>query len=272
VPAAPVDSPPPSPRSFLYEEADGVARITLNRPDRLNSLTFEVYAELATTLSALRERASVRCLVLGGAGRAFCSGGDHDEIIKVLIDSGPERHHPFTRLTCDLILSIRRLPKPVIAALHGAVVGAGAVIAAAADFRIASEDAKIGFVFVKVGLSGADMGAAWLLPRIVGAGTATKWLLTGDIVGAREAQAAGFLHEVVPPADFDGAVSAWARKLARGPSKAIAVTKEALNMEASMDLESALESEADAQARQMGENDFAEGYKAFKEKREPRFG
>lgn len=272
MPAAQFDSPPPSPRSFLYEERDGVARITLNRPDRLNSLTFEIYSELTVTLSALRDRAAVRCVILGGAGRAFCSGGDHDEIIKVLVDSGPERHHPFTRLTCDLILAIRKLPKPVIAALHGAVVGAGAVIAAASDIRIASEDAKIGFVFVKVGLSGADMGAAWLLPRIVGTGTATRWLLTGEMVGAREAMAAGFLQEIVPDGDLDRAVSALAQKLARGPSRAMAVTKEALDLEAAMDLESALESESDAQARLMNEDDFSEGYKAFKEKREPRFG
>lgn len=265
------EAPAPEPRSFLYEERDGVARVTLNRPHRLNALTFQVYEELTGTFRALRGRPSVRSVILAGAGRAFCSGGDQDEIIRPLLEAGPDRHAAFTRLTCDLILAVRKLPKPVVAALHGAVVGAGAVLAAASDFRIASEDARIGFVFVKVGLSGADMGAAWLLPRLVGPGTAARWLMTGDLVGAEEALRAGFLHEVVPRDRLEPAAAELAGRLARGPSRALAVTKEMLDREAAMDLEAALDAEARAQAALMGGPDFAEGYRAFKEKREPRF-
>jgi enoyl-CoA hydratase/carnithine racemase len=271
VPAAPVDRPAPSPRSFLYEEKDGVARVTLNRPDRLNALTFEVYQELTDTLRALRDRGAVRAVLLSGNGRAFCSGGDQIDIIHHLLGADAAGHQRFTRLTCDLILALRSLPQPVVAALHGAVVGAGAVMAAASDLRIASDDAKIGFVFVKVGLSGADMGAAWLLPRIVGLGTATRWLMTGEIVPAVAAKEAGFLHEIVPREKLHDAAFEWAARLARGPSRALAVTKEMLNREAAMDLETALDAEARAQGELMGEPNFAEGHAAFKEKREPRF-
>lgn len=271
MPAAPADRPAPSPRSFSYEEKDGVARVTLNRPDRLNALTFEVYEELSSTLRALQHRRAVRAVLLGGAGRAFCSGGDQDEIIKELLGSDAARHQSFTRLTCELILAIRSLSKPVVAALHGAVVGAGAVMAAASDIRIAAEDAKIGFVFVKVGLSGADMGAAWLLPRIVGMGTATRWLMTGEIVAAAAAKEAGFVHEIVEREKLQDRAFDWAARLARGPSRALAVTKEMLNREAAMDLETALDAEARVQGELMGEPNFAEGHAAFKEKREPRF-
>jgi enoyl-CoA hydratase/carnithine racemase len=271
VPDAPSDDPIPAPRTFLYEERERVARITLNRPERLNALTFEAYEELTATLRALRTRDAVRAVLLSGAGKGFCSGGDHDAIIQPLLQAGPERQQAFTRLTCDLILAIRRIPKPVVAALHGATVGAGAVIAAAADIRIASDDLRLGFVFVRVGLSGADMGAAWLLPRIVGLATATQWLLTGDLIDAPGARRAGFLHEVVPGPNLAERSSAWAERLARAPARAIAVTKESLNLEASMDLESALAHEARAQGELMGGEAFREGYRAFKEKREPKF-
>ncbi|HZE89894.1 MAG TPA: enoyl-CoA hydratase-related protein [Verrucomicrobiae bacterium] len=259
------------PKTFLYDERQRIARITLNRPDRRNALTFEVYEELTATLRGLASRDAVRAILLEGAGPAFCSGGDHDEIIAPLLAADAARRRAFTRLTCDLILAIRKLPKPVVAALHGATVGAGAVIAAASDIRIAAEDLRLGFVFVKVGLSGADMGAAWLLPRLVGLGTATQWLLTGEIVDAPAARRAGFLHEVVHPENLAARAWAWAEKLAKGPAGALAVTKESLNREASMDLETALSHEAEAQAALMGEGAFAEGFRAFKEKREPRF-
>lgn len=271
MPSAPSDPPIPAPASFRYEERDRIARLTLNRPERLNSLTFEVYEELATTFRALRTRRAVRAVLLSGEGRGFCSGGDHDAIIQPLIESNPKRHRAFTRLTSDLILAMRRLPQPVIAALHGATVGAGAVIAAAADIRIAAEDLRLGFVFVKVGLSGADMGAAWLLPRIVGLGIATQWLFTGDLVDAGAARRAGFLHEVVPVHALDARAAAWADRMAKGPSRALAVTKESLNREWSMDLDSALDHEARAQAELLGTAAFKEGYHAFKEKREPEF-
>ena len=271
MPDAPSDQSIPAPATFLYEERERVARITLNRPDRLNALTFEVYEELTATLRALRTRDVVRAVLLAGEGKGFCSGGDHDAIIRPLLQADPARHRAFTRLTCDLILAIRRIPKPVVAALHGATIGAGAVVAAAADIRIAADDLRLGFVFVKVGLSGADMGAAWLLPRIVGLATATRWLLTGEMIDALEARRTGFLHEVVPGADLGARSSAWAERLARGPARALAVTKESLNLEASMDLESALSHEAGAQGELMGTEAFKEGYRAFKEKREPRF-
>jgi enoyl-CoA hydratase/carnithine racemase len=260
-----------TPTSFRYEERDRVARITLDRPERLNSITFEVYEELTATFRALADRPPIRTVLLSGEGRGFCSGGDHDAIIQPLLDAGSERRLAFTRLTCDLILAIRKVPVPVIVALHGATVGAGAVIAAAADIRIAAEDLRLGFVFVKVGLSGADMGAAWLLPRIVGLGVATQWLFTGDLVDAIEARRAGFVHEVVPIQVLEARAAAWAERLARGPSRALAITKESLNREASMDLETALDHEARVQADLMGTAGFREGFLAFKEKREPRF-
>jgi len=263
--------PIPDPTSFLYDEREGIARITLNRPERLNSITFEVYEELTETFRALSSRETIRAVILAGNGRGFCSGGDHDEIIQPLIEGDAARHHSFTRLTCDLILAMRQLPKPIVAALHGATVGAGAVIAAASDIRLGAEDLKLGFVFVKVGLSGADMGAAWLLPRIVGLGVATQWLFTGDLVDAKEARRRGFLHEVVPTHALAGRASAWAERLARGPARALAVTKESLNRELSMDLESALAHEARVQGVLMGTPAFKEGYLAFKEKREPKF-
>jgi enoyl-CoA hydratase/carnithine racemase len=260
-----------TPTSFRYEERDRVARITFNRPERLNSITFEVYEELTAAFRELASRPSIRAVVLSGEGRGFCSGGDHDAIIQPLLDAGGERHRAFTRLTCDLILAIRKAPIPVIAALHGATVGAGAVIAAASDIRIAAEDLRLGFVFVKVGLSGADMGAAWLLPRIVGLGTATQWLFTGDLVDAVEARRSGFVHEVVPIQVLPARAAAWAERLSKGPARALAITKESLNREMSMDLETALDHEALVQAELMGTEAFREGYRAFKEKREPRF-
>jgi enoyl-CoA hydratase/carnithine racemase len=260
-----------APTAFLYEERDAVARITLNRPERLNALTFETYEQLTATFRALRGRTDVRAALLSGAGRAFCSGGDHEAIIRPLLDASPERHLEFTRLTCDLILAIRRLPLPVVAALRGAVVGAGAVIAAACDIRVAAEDTKVGFVFVKVGLSGADMGAAWLLPRIVGLGTATRWLMTGDLIDAPRARRAGFLTEVVKTENLAARAEHWAARLAAGPRRALAATKEQIEREPSMSLEAALDEEARVQARLMGEGDFREGYEAFRDKREPRF-
>ncbi len=260
-----------TPTAFLYEERDGIARITLNRPERLNALTFDTYEQLLATFRALRGRPGIRAVLMAGAGRGFCSGGDHETIIRPLLEASPERQLEFTRLTCDLILAIRRLPLPVVAALHGAVVGAGAVIAAACDIRIASEDSKIGFVFVKVGLSGADMGAAWLLPRIVGLGTATRWLMTGDLIDAQRARRAGFITEMVKAENLTARAEHWAARLASGPARALAVTKEQLESEMSIGLEAALDAEARVQARLMGEPDFREGYEAFRDKRDPRF-
>src|SRR2546422_8528522 len=185
--------------TFLYEQSNGIGTITLNRPERLNALTFEIYRELTDTFLALRDEQDVRAVVITGAGRAFCSGGDVNDIIAQLFKRDMQGLLEFTRMTCDLIRSMRALPKPVIAGLNGTTAGAGACIALAADIRIASEDAKIAFLFVKVGLSGADMGATYLLPRVVGLARATEMLYTGDFITAREAERIGLYNRVVPP-------------------------------------------------------------------------
>jgi len=261
------------PQSFLYsvDAATGVATITLNRPDRLNALTFEVYEELRDAFRTLDGEPGVRAVVITGAGRGFCSGGDVEDIIGRLFERDPNGLVAFTRLTCDLILAIRRCRRPVIAALNGTTAGAGAVIAAACDFRIAADTAKIAFLFVRVGLSGADMGAAWLLPRLVGLGHATELLMTGDFVSPARAHEIGLYHKVVPPDELLATARSYAEKLARGPSAALAVTKDALNREASMDLETALAFEAEAQAELMRHPNFRESYDAFVAKRAPRF-
>jgi enoyl-CoA hydratase/carnithine racemase len=261
------------PQSFLYEHdaASSVAEITLNRPERLNALTFEVYEELARAFEALAAEDGVRAVLLSGAGRAFCSGGDVEDIIGALFGRGWEELHEFTRLTCRLILAIRACPRPVVAALNGTVAGAGAVVATACDFRVGAESAKIAFLFTKVGLSGADMGASWLLPRIVGLGRATELLMTGDFVDARRAEAIGLYHRVVPDGEALAAGRELAERLARGPSAALAVTKDMLNREASMDLEAALRADGRVQASLMQGADFREAYDAFVARRKPTF-
>ena len=262
-----------APRSFLYrlDAGTGVATLTLNRPERLNALTFEVYAELRDVFAALDTEPGVRAIVLTGAGRAFCSGGDVEDIIGALFARDARGLREFTRMTCDVILNIRRCRRPVIAALNGTVAGAGAVIAAACDLRIAAESAKIAFLFVRVGLSGADMGATWLLPRLVGLGNATELLMTGDFIDARRAQEIGLYQRVVPQEQVLAEALALAGKLARGPSAALSVTKRALEGEATMSLEEALRYEAEAQAALMEHPNFREAYEAFRAKREPAF-
>lgn len=264
---------PLTPRSFLYEHdsATSVVTITLNRPQRLNALTFEVYDELRSAFRALDTEPGVRAIVITGAGRAFCSGGDVEDIIGALFDRDHDGLLEFTRMTCDLILAIRECRRPVVAALNGTVAGAGAVIATACDFRIAAESAKIAFLFTKVGLSGADMGASWLLPRIIGFGHATELLMTGDFIDAHEARRLGLYHRVVPTAQVLAEARALADKLAAGPSYALGVTKQALNQEASQDLASALQAEAEAQAICMQDPNFREAYEAFQTKRDPEF-
>ena len=261
------------PKSFLYalDAATGVATITLNRPDKLNALTFEVYRELTDTFGQLGDEPGVRSVIITGAGRAFCSGGDVEDIIGPLLEMEIDELRAFTRLTCDLILSIRHCPRPVVAALNGTVAGAGAVIAAACDVRVAAESAKIAFLFTNVGLSGADMGAAWLLPKIVGLGHASELLMTGDFIDAQTALRIGLYNRVVPQETVLPEARAVAEKLARGPSAALGVTKDSLNREAAMDLVAALEAEAQAQAGCMQHPNFRESYDAFKAKREPRF-
>jgi enoyl-CoA hydratase/carnithine racemase len=262
---------PIRPASFLYEERDAIAVITFNRPDRLNSLTFEVYRELTDTLAALEHRSQIRAVVITGQGRGFCSGGDVEDIIGELFKRDMEGLLKFTRMTCELIRNIRALSKPVIASLNGTVAGAGAVIALAADLRIAAETAKIAFLFVKVGLAGADMGAAFLLPKVVGLGKATEMLYTGDFISADEAEKIGLYNKVVPLSELEAETMRWAARLAAGPAFGLRMTKSALNREMSLTLEAALEAEAEAQALCMTDSDFREAYNAFVEKRAPKF-
>lgn len=260
------------PTSFHYERSNtGVATITLNRPERLNALTFEVYRELTDTFAALRTENDVRVVVITGSGRAFCSGGDVHDIIGELFARDMEGLLEFTRMTCDLIRNIRALPKPVIASLNGTTAGAGACIALASDIRIASLEARIAFLFVKVGLSGADMGAAHLLPRVVGLAKATELLYTGDFISAPEAERIGLYNRVVPAGDLANITREFAERLAQGPSFALAKTKEMLNREIDMNLNAALECEAQAQAICMQHPDYREAYEAFVAKRPPRF-
>ena len=260
-------------KSFLYEldAKTSVATITLNRPERLNALTFEAYKELRDTFQRLDTEPGVRAIIITGAGRAFCSGGDVEDIIGALLGRDLKALQDFTRLTCDLILAMRRCRRPIVGALNGTVAGAGAVIAAACDIRVAAESAKIAFLFTKVGLSGADMGAAWLLPRIVGYGRATEMLLTGEFVDAKRAYEIGLYNRVVPQAQVLPEARAIAEKLARGPSAALGVTKQALEAEAALNFEAALAYEAEVQAQLMQGPNFREAHEAFRAKRDPKF-
>ncbi len=259
------------PKTFLYEQQDGIGTITLNRPERLNAITFEVYHELTDFLAKLRDERDVRVVVITGSGRAFCSGGDVRDIIGELQGRDAEGLLEFTRLTCDLIRNMRALPKPIIASLNGTTAGAGACIALASDIRIAADEAKIAFIFVKVGLAGTDMGATYLLPRVVGLAKATELLMTGDFVEAKEAERIGLYNQVVPRERLEAATREFAAKLANGPALGIAKTKEMLNRELHMSFESALEAEAVAQALCMQTPDFKEAHAAFIEKRPAKF-
>ncbi len=259
------------PTSFLYEVRDGVGWITLNRPERLNALTFEVYRELTDTFATLGNEESVRVVVITGTGRAFCTGGDVRDIIGDLQQRDMQGMLEFTRMTCDLIRNMRALRKPIISSLNGTTAGAGACIALASDLRVASVEARIAFLFVRVGLSGADMGAAYLLPRFVGLAKATELLYTGDFISADEAQRIGLYNRVVPAAELEAETRALAERLARGPAFALAMTKEMLNRQLDVSLDTALEWEAQAQAVCLQHPDFSEAYGAFMEKREAKF-
>jgi enoyl-CoA hydratase/carnithine racemase len=264
---------PIAPESFRYalDAASGVATLTLDRPERLNALTFAVYEELTAVFGALDTEPGVRAVVLTGSGRAFCSGGDVEDIIGALFARDYQGLLNFTRTTGALVLAILRCRRPVVAALNGLVAGAGAVVTSACDFRVAAEGAKIAFLFTRVGLSGADMGASWLLPRLVGLGRATELLMLGDFVEAREAERIGLYHRVVPADRVLAEATALAERLARGPAFGLEVTKRLLLREAAMDVESALAAETEIQAACMLHPDFREAYEAFKAKREPKF-
>ncbi|APR81636.1 Enoyl-CoA hydratase [Minicystis rosea] len=260
-----------SPRSFQLDISRGVATITLDRPDRLNALTFEIYGELASTFRSLEKATEARAVMITGKGRGFCSGGDVEGIIAELFARDARGLLDFTRVTGALIQSIRELRRPIIAAVNGVCVGAGAVIAAACDLRVAAESARFGYIFPKVGLSGADMGASFLLPRLVGHGRAAELLFFGDIIDASEAYRIGLVNRVVPDAEVVPFARGWADKLARGPAFAHTMTKQMMESEWSMALPQAIEAEAQAQAICMAHPDFRAAYEANKQKQKPRF-
>lgn len=254
-----------------YAEQDAVATLTLCRPELLNALTFEVYAELRDGFRWLEGQKHIRAVVLTGEGKGFCSGGDVNAIIGELFSREMPGLLEFTRMTCEVIANMRRLRKPIIAALNGTAAGAGAVLALASDLRVASEKAKIAFLFSKVGLAGADMGSAFLLPRVVGLSRATELLYLGDAIDAPTAERYGLFNRVVPHEQLMTEAMALARRLASGPSFALGITKDALNEELALDLLAALEGEARAQAVCMQTHDFREAYEAFVAKRPPKF-
>ncbi|MEW2408751.1 enoyl-CoA hydratase family protein [Streptomyces griseoviridis] len=251
--------------------ADGVATVTLVRPERLNALTFGAYADLRDLLAELSRERSVRALVLAGRGRGFCSGGDVDEIIGATLDLDTAQLLDFNRMTGQVVRAVRECPFPVIAAVHGVAAGAGAVLALAADFRVADPSARFAFLFTRVGLSGGDMGAAYLLPRVVGLGHATRLLMLGDQVRAPEAERIGLISELTDEGGADEAAAALARRLAQGPALALAQTKALLTSELDMPLSAAIELDAATQALLMTGRDYAEFHAAFTEKRPPKW-
>ncbi|MCQ4045864.1 enoyl-CoA hydratase family protein [Streptantibioticus rubrisoli] len=258
-------------RHIRVERADGVTTATLDRPDRLNALTFGAYADLRDLLPELAQDGRTRVLVLGGEGRGFCSGGDVDEIIGVTLSMGAGELLEFNRMTGQVVRALRECPFPVIAAVHGVAAGAGAVLALAADFRIVERSARFAFLFTRVGLAGADMGAAYLLPRVVGLGHATRLLMLGEPVHAEEAERIGLVSELTQDGQAQAASAALARRLADGPALAYRQTKALLTAELDMPLGAAVEMDAAAQALLMTSADYAEFHAAFTGKRPPKW-
>jgi enoyl-CoA hydratase/carnithine racemase len=256
---------------FGFELADGVATVTFDRPDRLNALTFESYADLRDLLAELPNRDDARVLVITGRGRGFCSGGDVEEIIGTLQKADARDLLDFTRMTGAVVQRMRECPLPIIASVNGVAAGAGAVIAMAADFRILARTASFAFLFTKVGLAGADMGSAYLLPRLVGLGRATELLMLGESVSAERAAEIGLAGEVVEDRDLARATSGLASRLAEGPGFALAGTKLLLSREQDLDLAGSLELEAMTQALLMTSADHHEFYRAFTEGRDPKW-
>lgn len=256
---------------FGYSVQDGIATITFNRPDVLNALTLDIYAQFRDLLEDLRYDDDVKVLVITGEGRGFCSGGDVHEIIGALLERDMRAHLEFTRMTGALVGNMRLLDKPIIAAVNGTAAGAGAVISLAADLCLASERAKFAFLFTKVGLTGADMGSAYLLPRVVGQRRALELLMFGDVIDADTAGLYGIANRILPHDDLLPTAYEWARRLADGPTLALSMTKRMVNNEWNMDMASALEAEAQAQALLMMGEDHRIFYEAFREKAQPKF-
>jgi enoyl-CoA hydratase/carnithine racemase len=258
-------------RHFRFEVDDGLALLTFNRPERLNALTFDVYADLRDLLAELPHRGDTRCLVITGEGRGFCSGGDVDAIIGELVGMRAAELLEFTRMTGAVVQRLREVPIPVVAAVNGTAAGAGAVIALAADLRVMATTASFRFLFTHVGLSGGDMGAAYLLPRVVGLGRASEILLFGETICADAAVSIGLANRVVEPDLVLGEAMSLGRRLADGPVLAYASTKSLLTQEQDMSLAAAIELEAVTQAQLMGTEDFAEFHAAFTAKRPPQW-
>jgi enoyl-CoA hydratase/carnithine racemase len=254
---------------FDFDCRDGIATVTLNRPDKLNALTFEAYADLRDLLAELPQRGDAKTLVIRGEGRGFCSGGDVEEIIGELQTLDAAELLEFTRMTGAVVKALRECPLPVIAAVNGIAAGAGSVIALASDFRLLAQSSSFAFLFTRVGLGGADMGSAYLLPRIVGLGRATELLILGERVDAQRAYEIGLATRVVADDALAGEAAALAERLATGPALAYSNTKTLLTRELDMDLGSAVELEVITQALMMKTDDFAEFYRAWSEGRKP---
>jgi enoyl-CoA hydratase/carnithine racemase len=263
------------PTSFHWRVDGPVAVVTLSRPERKNPLTFESYAELRDTFRQLAFATDVKVVIITGEGGNFCSGGDVHEIIGPLVKMKEEGRMDdllaFTRMTGDLVKAIRGCPQPVIAAIDGVCVGAGAILAMASDLRLGTARSKVAFLFTRVGLSGADMGACALLPRIIGQGRASELLYTGRSMGGDEAERWGFYNRVVDHDALQDEAMALARELCAGPTFAHGMTKRCLHQEWAMGVDEAIEAEAQAQAICMQTEDFARAFRAFAAKEKPVF-
>jgi enoyl-CoA hydratase/carnithine racemase len=258
-------------RHITVTEDDGVVTVTLARPERLNALTFGAYADLRDLRAELSRERRARALVLAGEGRAFCSGGDVDDIIGATLDADTAQLLDFNRMTGQVVRALREAPFPVVTAVHGAAAGAGAVLALASDFRVADPTARFSFLFTKVGLSGGDMGAAYLLPRVVGLGHATRILMLGEPVKAPEAERIGLISQLTDEGEAPAAAAQLARRLADGPALALAQTKALLTAELDMGLSASVEMDANTQALLMNSEDYAEFHASFSEKRTPKW-
>ena len=263
------------PKTFLWSLEDRVATITLNRPERKNPLTFEMYAELRDSFRQLTSLDTVRAIVITGAGENFSSGGDVHEIIGPLVkykdSKRTDKLLEFTQMTGDLVKAMRACPQPIVAAVDGVCAGAGAIVAMASDLRYGTERSKVGFLFVRVGLAGADMGACAILPRIIGHGRASELLFTGRFMLGEEAERWGFYNKLVSPAELLGVATKIAQTLAEVPSLAHATTKRALHDEWDMSVNDAIDYEARVQAACMETEDFGRAYRAFVAKQTPKF-
>ena len=256
---------------FLWQVQDGVATITLNRPERKNPLTFDSYAELRDLFHRLKWADDIKAIVVAGAGDNFCSGGDVHEIIGPLIRLKAPELLKFTRMTGALVQTMRTCPQPIVAAVDGVCAGAGAIVAMSADLRIGTARSKTAFLFNRVGLAGCDMGACAILPRIIGQGRASQLLYTGRALGGEEGERWGFFNKLVAPESLLAEAQALAAELAAGPTFANGITKTMLHQEWSMTIEQAIESEAQAQAICMLTEDFSRAYHAFVAKQKPKF-